>query len=237
MRRRAPTGPAFGRALSAAADGPNHDTGRRALVITSSSLSRIRSTVVMLAVAALAVTGAVTVVSRTTTAEAAAGILAAAVEDEGADCPVPDPGSQPANSRLPDPFRKLDGTRISAKSDWRCRRAEIKELAERSVYGQKPGRPASVTGTVSNTSITVNATDNGRSSSFSASVQLPSGSGPFPAVVVLGGFGADTATIRAAGAAVINYDPLAVGRERARHETTSRARSTASTAPRAAPGC
>jgi hypothetical protein len=54
---------------------------------------------------------------------------------------------------------------------------------------------------------------NGRSASFSASVQLPSGTGPFPAVVVVGGFGADTATIRAAGAAVINYDPLAVGRE------------------------
>jgi hypothetical protein len=54
---------------------------------------------------------------------------------------------------------------------------------------------------------------NGRNASFSASVQLPSGSGPFPAVIVLGGFGADTATIRAAGAAIINYDPMAVGRE------------------------
>src|SRR6185295_7132507 len=49
--------------------------------------------------------------------------------------------------------------------------------------------------------------------SFSAGVSLPSGTGPFPAVVVLGGFGADTATIRATGAAVINYDPLSVGRE------------------------
>jgi hypothetical protein len=46
-----------------------------------------------------------------------------------------------------------------------------------------------------------------------AGVQLPSGTGPFPAVVVVGGFGADTATIRSSGAAVINYDPLAVGRE------------------------
>jgi len=59
----------------------------------------------------------------------------------------------------------------------------------------------------------VNVSHNGRSSSFSAGVQLPSGSGPFPAVIVLGGFGADTATIRATGAAVISYDPLAVGRE------------------------
>lgn len=86
-------------------------------------------------------------------------------------------------------------------------------MAERYVYGDKPGKSASVTGTVSSTGITVNVSHNGRSASFSASVQLPSGSGPFPAVVVLGGFGADTATITAAGAAVINYDPLAVGRE------------------------
>ena len=174
----------------------------------SSGHAKIRSTVVLLAVAALAVAGAVAVVARATTAAAAA-----AVEDEGADCAVSVPGTFPANSRLPDPFRRLDGTRIAAKSDWRCRRAEIKELAERTVYGQKPAQPASVTGTVSSTSITVNASDNGRSSSFSASVQLPGGSGPFPAVVVYGGFGADTATIRAAGAAIINYDPFAVGRE------------------------
>jgi hypothetical protein len=177
-------------------------------VIISSGRSKIRSTIVMLAVAALAIAGAVTVVA----AEAAAPV-ATGVEDEGADCAVSLPGSLTANSKLPDPFKKLDGTRISAKSDWRCRREEIKKLAETYVYGAKPGKPASVTGTVSRTSITVNVADSGRSSSFSASVSLPSGSGPFPAVVVLGGIGADTATIQAAGAAVINYDPYAVGKE------------------------
>ncbi len=139
--------------------------------------------------------------------------FAAGVEDEGADCAVTLPGSLPSNSRLPDPFRKLDGNRITTVSDWRCRREEIKRLAERYVYGEKPGKPQSVTGTVSSTSITVNVTHNGRSASFSAGVSLPSGTGPFPAVFVLGGFGADTTTIRSAGAAVINYDPLAVGRE------------------------
>ncbi|GHH87010.1 hypothetical protein GCM10018793_61110 [Streptomyces sulfonofaciens] len=134
-------------------------------------------------------------------------------EDDGADCAVPTPGSLTPDSKLPDPFKRMNGTRITAKSDWRCRRAEIKKLAERYVYGEKHTRPASVTGTVSNTGITVNVTDQGRSSSFSARVELPSGPGPFPAVVVLGGFGADTATIKASGAAVITYDPLAVGRE------------------------
>jgi hypothetical protein len=179
--------------------------------VITSGRTRVRSTVVTLTVAALAFAATVTVVARTRPAEADIGV--AAVEDEGADCAVSVPGSLPASSRLPDPFRRLSGTRISAKSDWRCRRAEIKELAERLVYGDKPGKPQSVTGTVSGTGITVSVTHNGRSASFSAGVQLPSGSGPFPAVVVVGGFGADTATIRAAGAAVISFDPLAVGRE------------------------
>ncbi|GAA3728111.1 hypothetical protein GCM10022225_06870 [Plantactinospora mayteni] len=182
---------------------------------TNSGRSTLRATVVGLAVAALASAGAVSTVARTTSAEAAApvNVLAAAVEDEGADCPLPS-GTPASNSRLPDPFRKSNGTRITSKADWRCLRAETKEYAERTIYGQKPAKPATVTGTVSNSNITVNVSDQGRSAGFSASVQLPTtGSAPYPAVFVVGGFGADTATIRAAGAAVINYDPLAVGRE------------------------
>jgi hypothetical protein len=180
-------------------------------VVISLGRSQIRLTVVVLAVAAaLAAAGAVTVIPIATPAAAQAG----GVEDDGADCPVSIPGSSPANSRLPDPFTRIDGTRISTRDQWRCRRAEIRELAEQFVYGQKPV-PDSVTGTVSSSSITVNVTDNGRSSTFSAGVQLPTsgGSGPFPAVIVYGGFGADTNTIRASGAAVINFDPFTVGRE------------------------
>jgi hypothetical protein len=178
------------------------------------SLGTGRKAILIAALAAVVGGAGVAAITTVSPPPARAAVAAAApVEDEGVDCPVSLPGSSPANSRLPDPFQKLNGSRITAKSDWRCRREEIKKLAERSVYGAKPGKPASVTGTVSSTSITVNVSDQGRSSSFSASVQLPSGSGPFPAVVVVGGFGADTATIRAAGVAVINYDPMVVGRE------------------------
>jgi hypothetical protein len=173
-----------------------------------------RAGLVLATAAALGLAGALPAQSTASPEKLAAPAapFAAQDEDEGADCPVANV-TPPANSRLPDPFTKLDGTRITTKADWRCRRAEIRELAERTVYGQKPAPPTSVTGTVSNTNITVNVTDQGRSASFSAGVQLPSGTGPFPAVVVFGGFGADTATIRAAGAAVINFDPFSVGRE------------------------
>jgi hypothetical protein len=170
--------------------------------------SAIRSTVVILALFILAVAGAVTV---TTTAASAAGT---GVEDGGAGCPVSLPGSLTASSLLPDPFTRLNGTRISSVSDWTCRREEILQLAEKYIYGPKPPKPASVTGTVSSTNITVNVSSNGKSASWSAGVQLPStGSGPFPAVIVYAGTGVDTSTILASGAAVINYNPYNVGAE------------------------
>lgn len=145
-------------------------------------------------------------------AAASPALVASSVEDEGAACAVG--SNNPAsNPLLPDPFTRLDGTRITTVTDWTCRREEIKRRAEATVYGTKPAKPASVTGTVTSSSITVNVSDQGRSSSFSASVGLPSGTGPFPAVIVLGGLGADTATIKASGAAVINFDPTTVGKE------------------------
>ncbi|MEU7866226.1 cellulose binding domain-containing protein [Dactylosporangium sp. NPDC049140] len=166
---------------------------------------------VALAVAALLVGAGALVLHSPAAVAASAG-----VEDEGAGCSVPalpDAGSLPTNAKLPDPFKKLDGSRITNKSDWTCRREEIKKLAEKFVYGEKPAKPQTVSGTVSRTSITVNVTNAGKSASYSAAVDLPSGTGPFPAVFVLGGFGADTAAIKAAGAAVITYDPYAVGKE------------------------
>src|SRR5215471_7898226 len=114
--------------------------GRRALMTTPSGRSRIRSTAALLALGALlAVAGAVTAVATGTAAPAATG-----VEDDGAGCPVTLPGSVPATAKLPDPFTRLDGTRITTKSDWRCRREEIAQLAEKYVYGAKPARPSTV---------------------------------------------------------------------------------------------
>ena len=90
---------------------------------------------------ALVLTGAAFVLTRTTSAQAAAP-PPVSVEDEGANCPVTLPGSLPSNAKLPDPFKQLDGTRISTTSDWRCWRAETKTLADRYVNGGKPGKAA-----------------------------------------------------------------------------------------------
>ena len=179
-------------------------------------ISRFRTAAAVLSVA-LAAGGTATAMPRPTGAAATeVAVLAAGVEDDGAGCAVaalPDQGSLPTDAKLPDPFKRIDGTRITSRADWTCRREEIKRLAEKFVYGEKPARPQTVSGTVTSTGVTVNVSHQGRSSSFSAKVELPAGTGPFPAVVVLGGFGAETAAIKAAGAAVINYDPYAVGKE------------------------
>ncbi len=143
------------------------------------------------------------------------------VEDEGTDCVVADLPSADALSssdKLPDPFLSLDGQRIATRADWRCRRAEIKKQAETYIYGAKPPRPASVTGTVTNDSITVEVSENGRSTQFSVSVELPqTGSAPYPAIAGLTsgffGFPLDTGIVKGEGVAVINYDPYVIGSE------------------------
>jgi hypothetical protein len=115
---------------------------------------------------------------------------------------------------LPDPFTKLDGTRITAKADWECRREEIRKMLEKVAYGTKPAAPTTVSGTVSNTMISVTATNGGKTGTFSATVSLPTtGTAPYPAVIYIGGLGADTATIQGEGVALITLDPNVVGAE------------------------
>jgi hypothetical protein len=139
-------------------------------------------------------------------------------EDDGADCTVASLPAPAANAKLPDPFEKVDGTRMSTKAEWRCRREELRKMAEKYAYGTKPEKPQSVTGTVSKSSISVTVMDSGKSASFTASITLPSGGkAPYPAIVVYGGagFGAplDQSVIDGEGVALITYDPYSVGKE------------------------
>ena len=73
------------------------------------------------------------------------------VEDSGADCAVPQlPGFnqlQPLGT-LPDPFVALDGSRITTRDQWRCRRAEISAEVQEFELGPKPAKPSIVTGAI-----------------------------------------------------------------------------------------
>jgi hypothetical protein len=145
-------------------------------------------------------------------------------EDDGASCTVPALPSAtglPAIALLPDPFLKLDGTEMTTKAEWTCRREEIRKQAEQYAFGPKPA-PPTVTGTVTSTSITVNVTANGQSASFTATVALPStGCPPFPAIIGYGSVAPlDTSVIDSEGVATINFNPTAVGAEGSGHGPT-----------------
>ncbi|MFZ5889603.1 MAG: dockerin-like protein [Myxococcota bacterium] len=90
-----------------------------------------------------------------------------------------------SNEKLPDPFKTSSGTRISSKSEWPCRRAEVAAQLQKYETGSKnPKEPGTVTGSVSGSTFTVNVLGK----SFTVSIKLPSGNGPFPAVVYLDSF-------------------------------------------------
>src|SRR3954462_1411071 len=123
---------------------------------------------------------------KSTAAQQPVYAYAAQVENTGADCAVsslPEPAQLPKLDKLPDPFTKLDGSRIAKKSEWRCRRQEILAQAEKYIYGQKPPKPASVAGSVTSSEVGVDGEHEGKGIHFSAELVLPPGKGPFPAII------------------------------------------------------
>jgi len=97
-----------------------------------------------------------------------------------ADLPVINP--------LTDPFEWSDGSGRSTRfEDWHYRRAEIKAEIEYYEIGEKPVRPEDITASYSDGILTVNVTVNGNTLTLTSEVILPSGFGPFPAVIGMGG--------------------------------------------------
>lgn len=98
------------------------------------------------------------------------------------ECKLPDlpAGSalNKANEKLPDPFTFYDGTRMTKKSQWPCRRKEILAMAQKYIYGPTPpvdSPDVEITGTVSGG--TVKADIKYKGNSKSATFNIGSGSG------------------------------------------------------------
>lgn len=143
--------------------------------------------------------------------EYGSGSNVAGVEDRGANCGLPDLASfseleeQPL---LPDPFLSFDGTRITDKLSWTCRRAEISAHVQEYELGPKPAPPEQVESELGDGVIDVTVEDAGESISFSATITLPeAGDEPYPAMIVLGGQTAlDTeGNISGQGVAMIDF--------------------------------
>ena len=140
------------------------------------------------------------------------------VENQSAACEV---GALPEATsltkqvpKLPDPFLKADGTRVATKAEWHCRRQEIRRQAEKYVFGAKPG-PEKVSGTVTDTKISVHVDAPTQSIDFSANVKLPTkGQKPFPVLINVGtSMTLGESRILDQGVAVIYYDNYQLGKE------------------------
>jgi hypothetical protein len=103
------------------------------------------------------------------------------------DIVLPAPSELPSIPKLPDPFKFMDGKRMTSLDDWTSRRSEISLLVQEYVYGPKPDRPSSVTGSYSDEQLTVNCSENGKSISFTARIAYPpTGMAPYPAIITIG---------------------------------------------------
>lgn len=109
-------------------------------------------------------------------------------EDYRSECSIGEIPTSINNTKLPDPFKTLAGTRISSKAEWTCRREEIGAMYEKIMYGDKPRNPEKVEGKLAGSTFTVTVTDKGKSASFAVNI---SGAGtkdkPKPAMIGFGG--------------------------------------------------
>ncbi len=120
----------------------------------------------------------------------------------GTDCVVPAMpafSAMPKINELPDPFTMMDGTRMTKKSQWTCRREEIKALAQKCIYGWKPGKPDKIVPSYSGGTLTIKCTVGGKTDSFSVKISGNSGAGPYPAIIAVAGFATYTTPTGVAG--------------------------------------
>ncbi|KAM7194384.1 hypothetical protein V8F33_007272 [Rhypophila sp. PSN 637] len=90
-------------------------------------------------------------------------------------------------SKLPDPFTSASGQKITTKEQFGCRAQEISKMMQQYELGTYPPAPDKVEGTLSGNTLTVKITVGSTSVSFNAAIKKPSGSGPFPAIIGIGG--------------------------------------------------
>lgn len=111
-----------------------------------------------------------------------------------------------ANAKLTDPFMFYNGDEVTTKAQWKARQKEISALAQAFIYGTKPEAPDSVKGAFSSNKITVTVNDNGKSISFTCSIEYPStGKAPYPAVIGIGMNTLNTTTLKNLGCALITF--------------------------------
>ena len=130
------------------------------------------------------------------------------------ECPVASIPKIGSNPKLPDPFTAFDGSKVTTKAQWKCRREEISALLEEVELGEKPRNPEKVEGSYSGGSLKVTVTDKGKTISFSVKI---SGAGtkdaPKPAII---GFSGGSLDYSGLNIATISFNPDDVAPEATR---------------------
>lgn len=111
-------------------------------------------------------------------------------------------------STLPDPFTFAGGQKVINRADWTCRQAEIKALFEKYELGTLPAKPT-VSASYSGSTLSITASTGGKSISFSVTINKPSGSGPFPAIINYGSYGASIPVPSGVATILFNNDDIA----------------------------
>ena len=133
------------------------------------------------------------------------------VEQPGEGCPetaaLPEFAALTPVTALPNPFVMQDGTAVTTKAQWACRHRELRSMFEKYETGPKTAKPAEVTGAFANNALTVNVSDGaGKAASFTVAITYPAtGTGPFPAMIGLGGGSLNNARLNEQGVATINF--------------------------------
>jgi len=99
--------------------------------------------------------------------------------------PLPAYADLPSIEHLPDPFLMSGGTTMTSRSEWACRRAEIKAILEEYDVGEKPGKPEMVDASFDGSTISITVGEGGQSFQMTAAVSRPEGapSGPIPVII------------------------------------------------------
>ncbi|MGB2870201.1 MAG: T9SS type A sorting domain-containing protein [Bacteroidota bacterium] len=111
------------------------------------------------------------------------------VENTGAGFPAPPMpplNALPVINSFPDPFLWADSSsRLLYKSDWMRRRSQIGAQIQHYEIGVKPPRPDSITATYSRSDsmLRIYVTVGSQTLTLTSKITLPSGTGPFPAVI------------------------------------------------------
>lgn len=132
------------------------------------------------------------------------------VEAPGAGCPestLPEIADLTPVTTLPDPFTMADGTPVTTRAQWACRHRELRAAFEKYETGPKTERPTEVSGAFADDTLTVNVSDGaGQAASFAVTITYPStGSGPFPAMIGLGGGSLNAERLAEQGVALIDF--------------------------------